>query len=338
MRPRLALGLLTAVVISVSLPGPCRAEDEAAATFKADLAKLLDRYNDDAASGRLDRGIALCSSRVAVKGDDIGARLELASFKMAKDDFDGAVAEAERAAKDATDPKSDEAKQARAIALAAFVAGAELRLQKEREKDMAKAEALQQELQPKVTEREKALVEIAGSEEQAVAILTKEQERVEKLKGLAEVGSPPHALDKKDTAGKEIKLDAYAGKVLLIDFWATWCGPCVEELPNVLATYEKWNAKGFEVLGISLDEDRAALDGFLKEKKVPWRQYFDGKGWENEVAVAWGIHAIPQTYLIDHTGKVRFVGAVGEELGRAVEELIGRAEKAAKAKTPEPAK
>ena len=106
----------------------------------------------------------------------------------------------------------------------------------------------------------------------------------------------------------------------------------------MLATYEKWNPKGFEVLGVSLDEDKAALNAFVTEKKIPWRRSFDGKGWDNEVAKAWEIHAIPKTYLVDHTGKVRFVGARGEELGKAVQELIERADKAAKAKTPEPPK
>jgi thiol-disulfide isomerase/thioredoxin len=333
---RLAAGAL-ATVAALSLSATGRAGDDPAAAFKADLAKVLDRYNDAAAVGRLDQGIALCNSRLAVKTDDVAARLELASLKMAKNDLGGALAEAERATRDSKDAKSEETRWAHGIAFAALLGDAELQLQ--REKDPGKLRTLQAELDRKVSDESQALADLCGSDQAAMAIVAKEQGLVETLKGLAEVGSPPRAIGKKDTAGKEIALDSYAGKVLLIDFWATWCPPCVAGLPNVIATYEKWNGKGFEVLGVSLDDDRAALDAFVKAKKVPWRQYFDGKGWENDVAKDWDVHAIPKTYLVDHTGRVRFVGVEGEELERAVQELIERADKAAKAaKTPEPPK
>lgn len=71
---------------------------------------------------------------------------------------------------------------------------------------------------------------------------------------------------------------------MLIDFWATWCGPCVKEVPHVVATYNKLHDKGFEIIGISLDSDRSSLTKVIKEKEMPWPQYYDGKVWQNEYA------------------------------------------------------
>lgn len=107
-----------------------------------------------------------------------------------------------------------------------------------------------------------------------------------------------------DINGKKIDLASMKGKVVLIDFWATWCGPCVAELPNVLAAYKKHHDKGFEIIGISLDEDEAALKSFIKENNMPWPQYFDGKGWKNDIAQKYSISSIPATYLIGKNGKI----------------------------------
>ena len=108
------------------------------------------------------------------------------------------------------------------------------------------------------------------------------------------------------------------GKIVLVDFWATWCGPCVAELPNVLDTYKKYHNKGFEVIGISLDEDEAALKSFIKKKKLPWPQYFDGLGWKNSIAKKYSIRSVPATFLIGKNGKVVGSNLRGSELGVAV--------------------
>ena len=112
------------------------------------------------------------------------------------------------------------------------------------------------------------------------------------------------------------------GKVLLVDFWATWCGPCVAEIPNMLAEYEKYHDKGFEVEGISLDEERADVEKFVVENKIPWPIIFAGKGWQDPVAQFYGISGIPQLVLIGRDGNVITRDIRGEKLGERLAELF----------------
>lgn len=95
--------------------------------------------------------------------------------------------------------------------------------------------------------------------------------------------------------------DDFKGKIVLLDFWATWCGPCVAELPNVVNAYEAYHGKGFEVLGISLDRSGAEeqLRNFTRKNRMPWGQVFDGRFWEAEVARLYGVRAIPHMLLVD---------------------------------------
>jgi thiol-disulfide isomerase/thioredoxin len=115
-----------------------------------------------------------------------------------------------------------------------------------------------------------------------------------------------------------------AGKVVLVDFWATWCGPCVAEMPNVLAAYEKYHDRGFEVVGVSLDEDPRAVEDFVEERKIPWPILYGHEigGWDHPLAKKYGISGIPAVILVGRDGKVVSLNARGEQLGEQLEKLF----------------
>ena len=104
--------------------------------------------------------------------------------------------------------------------------------------------------------------------------------------------------------GRKVDLSKMKGKVVLIDFWATWCRPCVAEIPSVKKTYAKLHGKGFEIVGISLDSKEDTLTKFVADKDMPWPQHFDGKGWKNVIAQEYGINSIPAMWLIDTDGNL----------------------------------
>ena len=126
-----------------------------------------------------------------------------------------------------------------------------------------------------------------------------------------------------------MKLSELRGKVVLLDFWATWCGPCVVEMPNVKRAYAKHAGPHFEIVGISLDRSRAELEAFTKAQGMTWPQSFDGKGWESAVARQYGVSSIPTTLLLDRQGRIARVGLRGPQLDEAIAEIL--AEKTPKA-------
>ena len=132
----------------------------------------------------------------------------------------------------------------------------------------------------------------------------------------------PLALKFTTASGKHVDLAEMKGKVVLIDFWATWCGPCVKEVPHVVEAYGKYHDKGFEIVGISLDSDKSALSKFIKEHGMAWPQYFDGKGWENVMAKRFGIHSVPSMWLVDKQGNLVTTNARADLDGQ-IEKLLG---------------
>jgi len=117
---------------------------------------------------------------------------------------------------------------------------------------------------------------------------------------------PSDPIELKFTAvdGSTVDLSTLRGKVVLLDFWATWCPPCRDEVPNVVAAYNKYHSQGFEVVGISLDQDRDSLNQFTASNGMVWPQYFDGQGWDNDLAQRFDIRSIPQMWLLDRQGRI----------------------------------
>ncbi|WP_247651777.1 TlpA disulfide reductase family protein [Chitinophaga eiseniae] len=124
--------------------------------------------------------------------------------------------------------------------------------------------------------------------------------------------------------GKPVKLSDYRGKYVLLDFWASWCGPCRAENPNVLDNYERFHAKGLEILGVSLDDKKDAWIKAIKDDGLEWAHVSDLKGWKNEVAKEYNIRAVPSNFLIDKEGKIVAVNLRGEELTSKLEQIFGK--------------
>ncbi len=123
------------------------------------------------------------------------------------------------------------------------------------------------------------------------------------LKRLDKVGKPAPSFATEDIAGKTVRLEAYRGKYVLIDFWATWCAPCIAELPRLQAAYRAYHDAGFEIIGISLDESKTAVVDFARARNIPWPQLHNASG-SADLVEGFGVGSIPATYLIDPQGTV----------------------------------
>ena len=145
----------------------------------------------------------------------------------------------------------------------------------------------------------------------------------------------PFTLKGTTVEGKPLEWKQYKGKVVLVDFFASWCPPCRAEMPNIQENYDAYHARGFDVIGVSVDQDRHALEDFLQEHPHPWTVLLDASeaaGTDQSLATYYGIIGIPQTVLVGRDGKVITLSVRGPQLGQELGKLLGPTKEKAKGK------
>lgn len=136
------------------------------------------------------------------------------------------------------------------------------------------------------------------------------------------IGNAATDFTQNDIAGKPVSLSSYKGNYVLLEFWASWCGPCRAENPNLLEAYKKYKGHGFNILSVSLDDDASKWKKAVDKDALPWTQVSDLKGWNNIAAVQYGVRGIPANFLIDPQGKIVKRDLRGEALNKALAELF----------------
>jgi peroxiredoxin len=136
------------------------------------------------------------------------------------------------------------------------------------------------------------------------------------------IGQPIIQFTQNDVNGKPVSLASLKGKYVLIDFWASWCGPCRAEYPYLHKAYDQFKGKNFEIIGVSLDDKKALWVNSIKDNKFDWLEVCDLKGHQNDVVVAYGINAIPQSFLVDPNGIIIAKNLRGDDLVEKLKEVI----------------
>jgi|KBSMisStaDraftv2_1062788.scaffolds.fasta_scaffold97386_2 peroxiredoxin len=125
-----------------------------------------------------------------------------------------------------------------------------------------------------------------------------------------------------DLNGKMVSLSELRGKVVLIDFWASWCGPCRRNNPRLVKLYKKYHSRGLEIYGISLDENTDNWKKAVHQDRMDWIQVIDDKGWDASSANIYGVDMIPSSFLIDKSGTIQFINLEGSDLEQSVKDLL----------------
>lgn len=168
------------------------------------------------------------------------------------------------------------------------------------------------ELAPKVNAAFKESDKVKSLEKRILALdVTTEGKQFVDIKGLT-------------PDGKDLALSDYAGKgnYVLVDFWASWCPPCRKDMPNLVEVYNKYKSKGFVIVGVSIDSDKAAWEQGIKDLNITWPQVSDLQGWKSELSEAYGVASIPHTVLLDKDGKIMAKGLHGKEVMAKLDELL----------------
>ncbi len=147
-------------------------------------------------------------------------------------------------------------------------------------------------------------------------------EKIAMMKGTT-IGFPAIDFTQADVNGKKVSLSSYKGKYVLVDFWASWCGPCRRENPAVVAAYTKYKDKGFDILGVSMDDNKDKWLAAIEKDKLTWTHVSDLKGWGNAAGKLYGVQSIPFNLLLDKEGKILAKGLRGADLEAKLAELLG---------------